>query len=52
MKNIDSSYKGYLQLLLRGKLRSNLQYSKLKSKTRIGSFGVKGWVSSGKYNYY
>jgi hypothetical protein len=23
-----------------------LQYTKLKSKTRIGSFGVKGWISS------
>jgi hypothetical protein len=32
-------------VMLRGNLRSNLQYSKLKSKTRIGSFGIKGWVS-------
>jgi hypothetical protein len=27
-------------------LSSNLQYTKLNSKTRIGSFGIKGWISS------
>jgi len=43
--NIDSSYKGLSSILLKGNLRSNLQYTKLKSKTRIGSFGIKGWVS-------
>ena len=43
--NIDSSCKGIPSVLLRGNLRSNLQYTKLKSKTRIGSFGIKGWVS-------
>lgn len=32
-------------VLLKGNLRSNLQYTKLKSKSRIGSFGIKGWVS-------
>jgi hypothetical protein len=26
-------------------LKSNLQYTKLKSKSRIGSFGIKGWIS-------
>ena len=40
--NIDSSYLGLSSVLLRGNLRSNLQYTKLKSKTRIGSFGLKG----------
>jgi hypothetical protein len=45
LKNIDSSYKGLSSVLLRGNLRSNLQYTKLKSKTRIGSFGIKGWIS-------
>lgn len=32
-------------VLLKGNLKSNLQYTKLKSKSRIGSFGIKGWVS-------
>ena len=40
--NIDSSYKGLSSVLLKGNLRSNLQYTKLNSKTRIGSFGIKG----------
>ena len=43
--NIDSSYNGLSSVILRGNIRSNLQYTKLKSKTRIGSFGIKGWVS-------
>jgi Mitochondrial ribosomal protein (VAR1) len=44
--NIDSSYRGVSSVLLKGNLKSNLQYTKLKSKTRIGSFGIKGWISS------
>lgn len=44
--NMDSSYKGLPTVLLRGFAKSNLQYSNLKSKVRIGSFGLKGWVSS------
>ena len=43
--NLDSSYKGISSVLLKGNLKSNLQYTKLNSKTRIGSFGIKGWVS-------
>lgn len=43
--NFDSSYGGISSVILKGNLRSNLQYTKLKSKTRIGSFGLKGWVS-------
>lgn len=46
IKNMDSSYKGLPTVLLRGFAKSNLQYTKLKSKIRIGSFGLKGWVSS------
>ena len=46
LKNLDSSYKGFSTVLLRGHFKSNLQHTKLKSKTRIGSFGLKGWVSS------
>jgi hypothetical protein len=32
--------------MLRGNLGSNVQYTNLKSKTLIGSFGLKGWISS------
>lgn len=46
LKNIDSSYKGLNTIVLRGHAKSNVQYTKLKSKLRIGSFGIKGWVSS------
>ncbi|KAF7847911.1 hypothetical protein BT93_L2463 [Corymbia citriodora subsp. variegata] len=40
--NIDSSYRAMSCALLKGNLKSNLQFSKLASKTRIGSFGLKG----------
>lgn len=46
LKNIDSSYMGLSSVLLRGNTKSNIQHTKLKSKIRIGSFGLKGWVSS------
>ena len=46
IKNMDSSYKGLSSVLLRGHAKSNLQYTNLKSKKRIGSFGLKSWVSS------
>jgi len=42
LKNFDSSYKGLSSVLLRGHVKSNLQFTKIKSKTRIGSFGLKG----------
>jgi hypothetical protein len=44
--NAYSSINKYPSTLLRGKFRPNLQYTKLNSKSRIGSFGLKGWVSS------
>lgn len=43
--NINSSIKGRPSVLLRGNFRPNLQFTKLNSKTRIGSFGIKGWIS-------
>lgn len=43
--NLDSSYKKNSTVLLRGNLKSSLQYTKLKSKSRIGSYGIKGWIS-------
>lgn len=42
LKNINSSYKGISSVLLRGHVRSNLQYTNIASKTRNGSFGLKG----------
>ena len=45
LQNMDSSYRGLSTVLLKGNLRANLQYTKSKSKTSIGSFGLKGWVS-------
>lgn len=46
LKNIDSSRKGFSAVILRGHLKSNLQFTKIKSKTRIGSFGIKTSLSS------
>ena len=46
LKNIDSSYRGLSSVILRGHVKSNLQYSLINSKTRNGAFGLKGWVSS------
>jgi len=40
--NLDSSFRGISSIILKGNLKSNIQYTKLKSKTRIGSFGLKG----------
>lgn len=42
LTDLDSSYRGYYTVLLNGNIKSNLQYTKLNSKTRIGSFGIKG----------
>lgn len=46
IRNINSSYKGLSSVMLRGNLKSNMQFSKINNKTRIGSFGLKGWISS------
>ena len=46
LKNVDSSFKGLSTVMLRGDTKSNVEYSMLKSKYRIGAFGIKGWVSS------
>jgi hypothetical protein len=42
LKNIDSSYKNLSSVMLRGNTKSNLQLTKMSSKTRNGSFGLKG----------
>lgn len=46
LKNVDSSFKGLSTVMLRGDAKSNVQYSMIHSKYRIGAFGIKGWVSS------
>ena len=46
LKNINSSYKGLSTVMLRGNTRSNIQLTKINSKTRNGAFGLKGWISS------
>lgn len=45
LENAYSSIKGYPSVVLRGNFKPNLQYTKLYSKSRIGSFGIKGWIS-------
>jgi hypothetical protein len=45
LKNIDSSYRGLSSVILRGYIKSNVQYSIINSKTRNGAFGLKGWIS-------
>jgi len=42
LENSYSSLKGYPSAVLRGNFKPNLQYTKLNSKSRIGSFGIKG----------
>jgi hypothetical protein len=45
LKNKDSS-NGLSSVMLRGNTKSNIQLTKINSKTRNGSFGLKGWISS------
>jgi len=46
LKNIRSSFNNKPSKMLRGYVKSNSQYTIINSKTRNGSFGLKGWVSS------
>jgi hypothetical protein len=46
LKNVDSSFRGLPTIMLRGIVKSNLQYSVINSKNRNGAYGVKGWISS------
>lgn len=46
LKNIRSSFNNESSTMLRGYLKSNLQHSLINSKTRNGTFGLKGWISS------
>lgn len=42
LKNTDSSYNGFSSVMFRGHVKPNIQYTNIFSKTRIGSFGLKG----------
>ena len=46
LKNIRSSFDNKSSTILRGYVKSNSQYTLINSKTRNGTFGLKGWVSS------
>ncbi len=46
LKNVDSSFRGLSTVMLRGHVKSNVQYSLVNTKNRKGAFGVKGWVSN------
>jgi len=43
--NAYSSIKGYPTPVLRGNFKANLQRTVINSTSRVGAFGVKGWVS-------
>ena len=49
IKDMDSSYKGLSSVTLRGFAKSNLQHTKSESYIRIGSYGIKVWISSFLY---
>ena len=51
LNNIRSSFNNESATVLRGYLKSNLQHSLINSKTRNGTFGLKGWVSSHGLSY-
>jgi len=46
LENVYSSFKGYPTPVLRANDKANLQYTVINSTSRVGAFGVKGWVSS------
>lgn len=46
LKSIRTSLSRKPSTMLRGYVKSNSQYSLINSKTRNGTFGLKGWVSS------
>lgn len=45
LENAYSSIKGYPTPVLRGNFKSNLQRTVINSTSRVGAFGVKGWIS-------
>ena len=45
LKNIDN-LNNLSSTIMRGYLKSNIDYTNINSKTRNGCFGLKGWISS------
>jgi hypothetical protein len=45
LENAYSSIKGYPTPVIRGNFKTNLQRTVINSTSRVGAFGVKGWVS-------
>lgn len=45
LENAYSSIKGYPTPVLRGNFKANLQRTVINFTSRVGAFGVKGWVS-------
>jgi Mitochondrial ribosomal protein (VAR1) len=46
LKNKVSSYNGLSTVVLRGYVKSNLQYTNINSCNRIGAYGIKSWISN------
>lgn len=46
LKNIESSFRGWSAIMLRGIYKSNVQYSVISSNNSNGAYGVKGWVGN------
>jgi hypothetical protein len=46
LKNNKSSLRGLSTFMLKGYVKSNLQYTNINSYKRIGSYGIKSWVSN------
>lgn len=51
LKNIRSSFNRESSTMIRGYLKANLQHTLINSKTRNGTFGLKGWISSHIMNF-
>lgn len=46
LKNNKSSIKGLSTIMLKGYVKSNLQYSNINSYNLIGAYGIKSWISN------
>lgn len=46
LRNIDSSYRGYPSVMLKGYEKRTLQYAQFSSKRRIGAYGLKLWINT------
>lgn len=46
LKNYDTTRRCKSVISLRGRIRPNIQYTNVNSKTRNGAFGLKGWISN------